>query len=171
MPAATRAFAPKTCRQPRRRLSLIPYKQIGKKSFKNPHFAFQLSTHLIGTPAPICRPIRTFPACSFRPIDVDLQAILQSANTMEAKQAERAIRIACAPGAIAAVLSIVSAIVGIADEGSVPLNPGVKIPFSPAYQFMNAALVAGFAVLIYQILSSQCSTKTSRSSPSMTPSA
>jgi len=69
---------------------------------------------------------------------------------MDTKQAEKAITAACIAGIVASVLCFIAAAVNLANEGEVPLNPGVKIPFSPLYQFISGIVTAGLAYGVYR---------------------
>jgi hypothetical protein len=62
---------------------------------------------------------------------------------MNVEQARKAIKSACIAGIVASGLSFIAAAVNLANEGEVPLNPGVKIPFSPLYQFIGGIVTAG----------------------------
>jgi len=62
---------------------------------------------------------------------------------MDVGGAEKAIKAACIAGIVASGLSFVAAAINLANAGEVPLNPGVKIPFSPLYQFVGGVITAG----------------------------
>jgi hypothetical protein len=69
---------------------------------------------------------------------------------MDTKLPERAIKAAGIAGIVASGLCFVAAAVNLANEGEVPLNPGVKIPFSPLYQFIQGIVTAGLAYCIFR---------------------
>ena len=69
---------------------------------------------------------------------------------MDAKLPEWAIRAAGIAGIVAAGLCFIAAAANLANEGEVPLNPGVKIPFSPLYQFIKGVVTAGLAYGIFR---------------------
>jgi hypothetical protein len=69
---------------------------------------------------------------------------------MDTKLPEKAIKAAFIAGIVASVFCFVAAAVNFANEGEVPLNPGVKIPFSPLYQFIKGVVTAGLAYGIFR---------------------
>ncbi|MHC4694798.1 MAG: hypothetical protein ACYS67_18850 [Planctomycetota bacterium] len=69
---------------------------------------------------------------------------------MDIKQAENAIKVSCIAAFVASGLCFVAAAVNLAGEGQVPLNPGVKIPFSPLYQLIKGIVTAGLAYGIFR---------------------
>lgn len=59
---------------------------------------------------------------------------------MNTKQANRVILIATVWGAIGVACNLVSTVILFTQEGNVPFNPGVKIPWNPYYQLGNTFL-------------------------------
>ena len=64
---------------------------------------------------------------------------------MNTKLPEKAIKAAFIAGIVASESSFVGIVVYFTNEGEVPFNPGMKIPFSPLYYFINGVIVAGLA--------------------------
>ena len=59
---------------------------------------------------------------------------------MNMKQVKRIILIATIWGAIGVGFSLLSMVILFTQEGNVPLNPGLKIPWNPYYQLGNTLL-------------------------------
>jgi len=66
-------------------------------------------------------------------------------DKMKAKKAARAIKLACAAGIIAAVLSLISAVVSFASGGRLAFGGELEIPLNAGYQLINAVLVAALS--------------------------
>ena len=69
---------------------------------------------------------------------------------MTAKTAKRIISAACLWGIFSTFANLLSSLSLIFADGRVPFNPGVTIPYNPAYQVFNTIFVACLVYGIYR---------------------